>query len=60
MDIRPITVKYELTTYYEKRVPVISNQADLGSSHRKEIIKRVGVWFLQVQSIYPLTVAKKK
>lgn len=40
MDTRPITVKYELTEYCEKLVPVISNLADWGSSHRKEIIKR--------------------
>lgn len=40
MDTRPITVKYELTEYCEKLVPVISNLADWGSAHRKEIIKR--------------------
>ncbi len=43
MDTRPITVKYELTEYCEKLVPVISNLADWGSSHRKEIIKRAHV-----------------
>ena len=40
MDTRPVTVKYELTEYCEKLVPVISNLADWGSAHRKEIIKR--------------------
>ncbi len=43
MDTRPITVKYELTEYCEKLVPVISNLADWGLAHRKEIIKRAGV-----------------
>jgi DNA-binding HxlR family transcriptional regulator len=40
MDTRPIAVKYELTAYCEKLVPVISSLADWGSSHRLEIIKR--------------------
>lgn len=40
MDTRPITVMYELTDYCEKLVPVISNLADWGLAHRKEIIKR--------------------
>lgn len=40
IDTRPVTVKYELTQYCEKLVPVISNLADWGLAHRKEIIKR--------------------
>ncbi|WP_422083797.1 winged helix-turn-helix transcriptional regulator [Ulvibacterium sp.] len=42
MDTRPITVQYELTDYCEKLVPVISNLADWGLAHRKEIRKRSG------------------
>ena len=43
MDTRPITVKYELTQYCEKLVPVISNLADWGMAHREEIRKRSGL-----------------
>lgn len=42
MDTRPITVKYELTEYCEKLVPVISNLADWGMAHRQEIKKQSG------------------
>lgn len=40
MDTRPIAVKYELTEYCENLVPVISNLADWGLAHRKEIFRR--------------------
>jgi len=38
-DTKPITVTYELTKYCENLVPVISNLADWGLAHRKEIMK---------------------
>ncbi len=40
VDARPISVRYELTDYCVNLIPVISNLADWGTSHRKEIIKR--------------------
>ncbi|MCG6188492.1 winged helix-turn-helix transcriptional regulator [Maribellus maritimus] len=36
-DTRPITVKYELTEYSQKLLPIIDNLADWGLKHRKEI-----------------------
>lgn len=42
LDTRPITVKYGLTEYCENLVPVISNLADWGLAHRKEIRKNAG------------------
>ncbi|WP_299363564.1 helix-turn-helix domain-containing protein [Winogradskyella sp.] len=42
LDTRPISVRYELTEYCENLVPVISNLADWGLAHRKEIRKKAG------------------
>ena len=42
LETRPVSVRYELTEYCENLVPVISNLADWGLAHRKEIRKRAG------------------
>ena len=40
LDTQPITVKYELTPYCDKLLPIIENLAAWGTSHRQIILAK--------------------